>query len=137
MKGGVERIQNELGCLGLLSVSESDRVGSLLSGANNLELSVNDELEGATVLRDRLQAIRRGLARVNRDHNRASSILDQCEGSLRLGRDSVEQAVTNCQVILFLNHPFFFFLIMLYYSFGKLLMIKFKAARNLLATNYS
>lgn len=98
MRSGVERIEEELGTLGLLSAVESDRVGSLLSGARSLELSLSEELEGATILRDRLQAIRRGLARARRDQLRATSVLDQCEASVNLGQAAVQQALTNCQV---------------------------------------
>uniref|UniRef100_A0A1B6E5A8 KASH domain-containing protein n=2 Tax=Clastoptera arizonana TaxID=38151 RepID=A0A1B6E5A8_9HEMI len=97
MRSGVERIEEELGTLGLLSAVESDRVGSLLTGARGLGLSLGEELEGATTLRDRLQAIRRGLARVRRDQQRASSVLDQCEASINLSQAAVQQAVTNCQ----------------------------------------
>lgn len=98
---GVERIEEELGCLGLLSAVESDRVATLLSGARSLEISLSEELGAAVLLRDRLEAIRRGLARTRRDQQRATSILDQCEASVNLGQEAVQQALSNCNVRYF------------------------------------
>ncbi|CAG2067282.1 unnamed protein product, partial [Timema podura] len=95
----VEHIQEELGRLGLLSATESERVGALLSTARHVELQVSEELEGAIVLRERLKAIQTGLARVRRDHQRAGTVLDQCETSERLGSDVVEQALNNCKSV--------------------------------------
>jgi nesprin-1 len=63
-----------------------------------LDLQLSEELEGSVLLREKLQAIHKGLARVTRNHERASSVLDQCEASEKLGSDVVEQAVINCQV---------------------------------------
>jgi nesprin-1 len=94
----VEHIQEELGRLGLLSATESEKVSSLLYAARQLDVQVSEELEGSVVLREKLQAIQKGLARVKRNHERASSVLDQCEASEKLGSDVVEQAVINCQV---------------------------------------
>ncbi|XP_039285326.1 mucin-17 [Nilaparvata lugens] len=97
LSSGVARIQDDLGCVGcLLSAAESDRVCRLLGGARTLEAALGDELEAAQVLRDRLQAIRRGLARVRRDQARATCVLDQCEANTRLGHDKVQQAHVNC-----------------------------------------
>ncbi|XP_067009872.2 muscle-specific protein 300 kDa isoform X2 [Anabrus simplex] len=99
MTGRVQHIQQELGRLGLLSAAESEKVGALLGGAGRLEVQVAEELEGATLLRDKLQAIQKGMSRVRRNHQRATSVLDQCEASERQGRESVEQAVRNCQAV--------------------------------------
>lgn len=98
MRGSVDDIMEQLGCLGLLSVPECDRVGALLGGAKTLELSLREELEGATTLRDRLASMRHGLARTRRDQGRASSVLDQCEASVGRDQDTVQQALINCQV---------------------------------------
>lgn len=94
----MEHIQDELGRLGLLSATESEKVGALLYTARQLDAQVSEELEGSLVLREKLRAIQKGLARVKRNHGRASSVLDQCEASEKLGSDIVEQAVINCQV---------------------------------------
>jgi len=104
----VEHIQEELGRLGLLSAIESEKVSALLYAARQVDVQVSEELEGSVVLREKLQAIQKGLARVKRNHERASSVLDQCEASEKLSSDVVEQAVINCQVcsclsLLFVN----------------------------------
>jgi len=104
----VEHIQEELGRLGLLSATESEKVSALLYAARQVDVQVSEELEGSVVLREKLQAIQKGLARVKRNHERASSVLDQCEASEKLSSDVVEQAVINCQVcscllLLFVN----------------------------------
>ena len=98
----MEHIQEELGRLGLLSATETEKVSAVLSNARVLDVQLSEELEGATLLREKLYAIKKGLARVKRNHLRASSVLDQCEASEKLGSDVVEQAVINCQVLLFL-----------------------------------
>lgn len=104
----MEHIQEELGRLGLLSATESEKVSALLCAARQVDVQVSEELEGSVVLREKLQAIQKGLARVKRNHERASCVLDQCEASEKLSSDVVEQAVINCQVcscllLLFVN----------------------------------
>jgi nesprin-1 len=110
----VEHIQEELGRLGLMSATESEKVSTLLYTARQLDVQVSEELEGSVLLREKLQAIHKGLARVKRNHERASSVLDQCEASEKLGSDVVEQAVINCQVcncfLLSVHLPSNFFL---------------------------
>lgn len=98
MRASAEQIVEALGCVGLLSPTECGRVGALLGGARTLEVSLREELEAAGVLRDRLSALRKGSARVRRDQQRAASVLDQCEASISQDRDTVQQALTNCQV---------------------------------------
>lgn len=93
----VDSIQNELGRLGLLSASESERVGALLQLARQTEMHVSEELEGAHVLRDRLTAIKRGLQRVRRNHVRVADVLTNCEACERSSSDAVERAVDECQ----------------------------------------
>lgn len=111
----MEHIQEELGRLGLMSATESGKVSTLLYTARQLDVQVSEELEGSVLLREKLQAIQKGLARVTRNHERASSVLDQCEASEKLGSDVVEQAVINCQVckhlLLSLHSPSNFFLV--------------------------
>lgn len=97
MSGRIETIQNELGKLGLLSAKESEKVGLLLNLAKRLEIQVFEELEGANLLKEKLKAIKRGLARVRRNHERVSTILDECEACEKLSSDVVEKAVNDCQ----------------------------------------
>ncbi|XP_076391990.1 muscle-specific protein 300 kDa-like isoform X2 [Megachile rotundata] len=95
----ISLIQDELGRLGLLPVAESEKVGVLLSSARRIESQISEELDAAQLLRERLQAIHRGLNRVRKAHQRQSSILDQCEGSERQGSDVVAAAVERCQTV--------------------------------------
>lgn len=92
----VETIQNELGKVGLLSATESEKVGSLLALAKRLEAQITEEFEGSNLLKERLLAIQRGLSRVRKNHSKTSQILDQCENAEKLGSEAVEKAVNDC-----------------------------------------
>lgn len=96
MSTRVETIQNELSKVGLLSTTESEKVGNLLALSKRLDAQVTEELEGSTLLKERLQAIQRGLSRVRKNHAKASSTLDQCESAEKLGSEAVEKAVGEC-----------------------------------------
>jgi nesprin-1 len=96
MSTRIDTIQNELGRLGLLSATESDKVGSLLALSKRLEILISEELEGGTLLKERLQNIQRGIDRVRRKHSSLSETLDQCEKSEKLGSEAVEKAVNDC-----------------------------------------
>lgn len=97
MSSRIETIQNELGRLGLVSATESEKVGFLLSLSKRLEIQIAEELEGANLLKEKLRAIKRGLSRVRRNHQRVSKVLDDCESCEKLGSDVVEKAVNDCQ----------------------------------------
>ncbi|KAJ9575112.1 hypothetical protein L9F63_007773, partial [Diploptera punctata] len=84
----VGNIEEELGRLGLLSSTETEKVIAVLSTADELDMHLLEELEELT-----LQVMKKGLARVKRNHQRA----DQREASEKLGSDVVEQAVINRQ----------------------------------------
>lgn len=96
MQNRIDTIQNELGKLGLLSAEESENVGNLLALSKSVEVQIYEELEGSTNLRERLQAIQRGLARVRRNHAKAEQVLNHCESCEKLGSDAVEKAVNDC-----------------------------------------
>lgn len=96
MANRVETIQNELGKLGMLSTTESEKVGRLLHMSKNIEIQTAEELEDSLLLRQRLQAIEKGLARVRKNHAKATETLDQCENAEKLGSDAVEKAVNDC-----------------------------------------
>ncbi|RZB94404.1 hypothetical protein BDFB_000182 [Asbolus verrucosus] len=96
MSTRLETIQNELGRLGLLSATESDKVGSLLALSKRLEILIAEELEGGVLLKERLQNIQKGIARVRRKHSGLEETLDQCEQSEKLGSEAVEKAVNEC-----------------------------------------
>lgn len=95
----ISLIQDELGRLGLLTVSESEKVSLLLPSARQIESQITEELDAAQLLRERLQAIQRGFGRIRKAHQRQSSILDQCEGSEQQGSDVVAAAVERCQSV--------------------------------------
>lgn len=95
----VEMIQNELGKLGLLSTTESEKVGYLLSLSKQLEVQVDEELDSGNLLKERLQAIQRGIERVRRHHSKYNERLDQCEGAEKMGSEAVEKAVAECYEI--------------------------------------
>lgn len=83
----------------LLSLPAIEKAGVLLSSACKIEDQIRQELIVAKLLRERLQAIHRGLNRVRKAHQQQSSILDQCEGSERQGSDVVATAVDRCQTV--------------------------------------
>lgn len=97
MSERIETIQNELGKLGLLSATESETVGHLLNLSKKLQMQISDELEGANLLKEKLKAIKRGLSRVRKNHEKVSKTLDECESAEKKGSDIVEKAVIDCQ----------------------------------------
>lgn len=100
MSERIDTIQNELGKLGLLSAAESETVGFLLTLSKRLEIQISDELESANLLKEKLKAIKRGLSRVRRNHEKVSKILDDCELCERKSSDVVEKAVSTEQFLL-------------------------------------
>lgn len=96
MSKRIEAIENELGKLGLLNATESEKVGKLLALSKRLEMQVAEELEGSKLLKERLQNIQRGLERVKKHHNRITDVLDHCESAEKMGSESVEKAVNEC-----------------------------------------
>lgn len=82
-----------------MPAAESERVGFLLSLARRIEGQISEELDSAQLLRERLQALQRGLNRVRKLHKRQAVILDQCEGCENQGSDSVAAAVERCLVV--------------------------------------
>lgn len=98
IRDSTSRVVDALGCVGLLSPEQCGRVGALLNGARILEVSLNEELHVAGILRDRLSCLQKGIKRARRDQQRATSVLDQCEASVGQDRETVQQALTNCQV---------------------------------------
>lgn len=97
MSERIVTIQNELGKLGLLSATESEKVGHLLNLSKRIEMQISDELEGANLLKEKLKAIKRGLSRVRKNHEKVSRTLDDCETAEKKTSDIVEKAVIDCQ----------------------------------------
>lgn len=96
MANRVETIQNELGKMGLLSATESEKIGHLIALSKTLETHIVEELEAGSLIKERLQAIQRGLVRVRKNHHKVEQVLDKCNSCKELGSDSVEKAVRDC-----------------------------------------
>lgn len=92
-------IQDELGKLGMLPATESEKVGLLLSLARRIESQIGEELDAAQLLQERLQALQRGLDRVKNANLKQSHILDQCETCEKQGSDVVAGGVERCQQV--------------------------------------
>lgn len=92
-------ICNELGRLGMLPATEPERVGELFALAHSISISVGEELENATILKDRLGAIQDGIRRVQQTQAENAAVLDQCESTGKLGSEQIELAAVECQHI--------------------------------------
>lgn len=91
--------QDDISRLGLLSVAESEKVGILLSSARCIQMQIDEELESAQLLKEKIQSLQRGLGRFRKAHERLAAVLDQCEGSENQGSDLVTAAVNRCQSV--------------------------------------
>lgn len=89
--------QNELGCLGLLPVTESEHVGILVSLARHLENQLSEELVAAQELRDQLKVLHSGINRIRKSHQQIALELDECESSEREASNCVAAALERCQ----------------------------------------
>lgn len=98
MRARAVHIQEDLSRLGLLPTAESDQVGALLSRARTLEIALAEEGENATVLRETLLSLERGLTKVSRDHQRHEDTLRCCEASEGEDSQVVEKAIIDCEV---------------------------------------
>lgn len=92
-------ICNELGRIGMLPSSEPEQVGELFAYAHSISMKVNEELENASILRDRLVAIQRGIRRMQQSQENTSALLDQCESNEKSGSEQVEMAISDCKNI--------------------------------------
>lgn len=99
MQKAAQRAENELGCYKLLTVSESEKVGSLMNQAQAIEMKIDEEVEKALALDDYISDINEKIRKINREQSRQNSVLDQCENSLNLKQDDVIQALTDCEVM--------------------------------------
>lgn len=92
-------IGNELGRLGLLPATEPERVGELFALAHSISIQVDEELENATILKDRLAAIQLGIRRVQQTQAENAVVLDQCESTEKSGSGQIELAIVECQQV--------------------------------------
>lgn len=60
LKGRLDAIQDQLGHLGLLPAAESEKVGCLLNLARHLERHLGEEIDGCTLLKEKLLSLTKG-----------------------------------------------------------------------------
>ena len=109
MKARTIHIQEDLSRVGLLPTAESDQVGALLTNARALERALAEEGENATVLREMLLSLERGLCKVSRDHQRDEDTLRCCEASEGEDSQVVEKAIIECEVRFCVKLSFLYF----------------------------
>lgn len=92
-------IGNELGRIGVLSSVESEKIGELFAKSHKISNHIAEELEGATLLKERLVSIQQGINRIRKNQIEASGILDHCESTEKMGSDAIEKGIIDCQLI--------------------------------------
>lgn len=98
MEKAAEKIENELGCLKLLSVDESEKVGALTSQVKNLHIKLSEEVGNAQALDDYIHSIKDLARKISREQMRQKSVLEHGEKSLKLRQEDVTQAFKDCEV---------------------------------------
>lgn len=97
LSGRIAIIDNELGKIGMLPSSEPEQVGELFALSHRINCLVAEELENANNLRDRLNVIQQGIARVQQSQLNNTIVLDACENKEKLGSEQIEAAIVECQ----------------------------------------
>uniref|UniRef100_A0A1B0CCM2 KASH domain-containing protein n=1 Tax=Lutzomyia longipalpis TaxID=7200 RepID=A0A1B0CCM2_LUTLO len=90
-------VGTELGCIGLTSSSDSERIGRLFGMSHRISMQISEELDGALVLQDQLNKISHGIIRMRLLQQSGGETLDQCEGIDLSGTEIVENALYDCQ----------------------------------------
>lgn len=90
-------ICNELGKIGLLPSAEPEQIGELFALSHGISTQVAEELENASILRDRLIVIQQGIQRVQKNQQNSASVLDKCESQEKFGSEQIEMAIIDCQ----------------------------------------
>lgn len=94
----IQRMESELRRYKLLTVPESQKVGSLLRQVRTLEIKIYEEIEEASALDYCINNINEKIHKIKREQSRQNSILNQCENSLNLKEDDIHQTLTDCEV---------------------------------------
>lgn len=90
-------ICNELGRIGMLPSTEPEQIGELFALSHRISSQVAEELENATLLKDRLVAIQDGIKNIQKQQKDSSATLDDCENNQKLGSDQVQAAIIDCE----------------------------------------
>lgn len=98
MEKAAQNIENELLCYRLLTVDESEKVGALTSKVQDIHRNLCDEVANVQNIDDHINTIKDGIKKINREQSRQNIILDQCEKSLKLRQNDVDQALRDCEV---------------------------------------
>lgn len=98
MEKAAQRIENELKCYKLLTIPESEKVGSLINQAQAMVFEINEEVQFALSVEDYLKDINRRIEQVSKQQLRQNSVLNQCESCLGERQEDIDLAVENCEV---------------------------------------
>lgn len=99
LKSRISIINNELGRIGMLPSTEPELIGDLFGLSHRISTQIADELEGASILKDRLIAIQLGIDHIRHHQQDNAATLDACESHEKMGSEHVEQALLDCQSV--------------------------------------
>ena len=102
MEKAAQQIENELKCYKLLTIPESEKVGSLINQAQAMAFKINEEVQYALSVEDYLKDINQRIEQVSKQQLRHNSVLSQCESCLGERREDIDQALENCEVSIHL-----------------------------------
>jgi len=91
--------QDDIIRIGFLSLTDSEKVGILLTSSRCIQMQIDEELESAQLLKEKMQSLQRGLDRLEETNKRLSTMLDECENNKNQGSELVDAAVNRCLLV--------------------------------------
>jgi len=91
--------QDDIIRIGFLSLTDSEKVGILLTSSRCIQMQIDEELESAHLLKEKMQSLQRGLDHLEETNKRLSMMLDECESNKNQGSDLVDAAVNRCLLV--------------------------------------